>query len=180
MTRVRGSRWVALALSAAMLMPSSWVLAAEAPKTARPAEPVRQAIDDVALSREGVLEGVVVNGSGTPLAGTDVSVMQDNKEVAHVKTAKDGRFTVPGMRGGVYRISSGRGSSTFRLWSQEAAPPIARQLAMVVADPNVVRGQMPFNKLFSTEAFVITAIVAAAIAIPIAIHNSRNDDDSGS
>lgn len=180
MVRVRGSRWVALVLSAAMVMPNSLVLAADGPKTPGPAERVRPVVDDVALSREGVLEGVVVNGSGATVAGTDVSIMQENKEVAHAKTAKDGRFTVPGMRGGVYRISSGSGSGTFRLWSQDAAPPVARQLAMVVADANVVRGQMPLNKLFTTQAFVITTIVAAAIAIPLAIHNSRDDDDSGS
>jgi hypothetical protein len=42
----------------------------------------------------------------------------------------------------------------------------------VVVGSDVVRGQMPLECFCASDAFVITAMVAAVIAIPIAIHNN--------
>ena len=47
-------------------------------------------------------------------------------------------------------------------------------------DQNMVRGQNPFPDFVRSDAFLMTAVVVAAIAIPIAIHNFRNDHPSGS
>jgi len=49
----------------------------------------------------------------------------------------------------------------------------------VVADQQVVRGQQPFSAIFTNTLF-IGLVIAAAIAIPIAVHNSQDDQPSGS
>jgi len=182
MNRLRRSRTVALTICAGMLLPGSWVQGAEkGVKSAAPTKTAAQPgpIQDVALSGDGVLEGMVIGASGTAIAGAPVLVAQEGNQVATSKSGKDGHFSVPGLRGGVYQVSSARGTGVFRVWTQDSAPPAARQLATVVAEPSVVRGQMPLSQLFRTDVVVIGTIIGAGIAIPLLVHASR-DDDSGS
>ena len=182
MNRLRRSRAVALMICAGMLLPGSWARGEE--REAKATRPTKAAIQpgpiqDVALGGDGALEGMVIGAAGTPIAGAPVLVAQKGNHVATSKTGKDGHFSVPGLRGGVYQVSSARGTGLFRVWTQDSAPPAARQLATVVAEPSVVRGQMPLSQLFRTDVVVIGTIIAAGIAIPLLVHASR-DDDSGS
>ena len=182
MNRLRRSRAVALTICAGLLLPGSWASGAE--PESKPARTSKAAVQqgpvqDVALSGDGVLEGMVIGAAGTPIASAPVLVAQEGNHVATSKSGKDGHFSVPGLRGGVYQVSSARGTGLFRVWTQDSAPPAARQLATVVAEPNVVRGQMPLSQLFRTDMVVIGTIIAAGIAIPLLVHASR-DDDSGS
>ena len=45
---------------------------------------------------------------------------------------------------------------------------------MVVGN-ELVRGQMPLEDFCSSDAFVITGLVGAVIAIPIILHNQDSD-----
>jgi hypothetical protein len=131
---------------------------------------------DVALRDGGVLVGQVVDTHGVGVAGTDVSVRQGANSPMAAKTTADGSFAVEGLRGGVYQIAAADGHGVFRLWSAGTAPPAADSQARLVAGKDVIRGQDESHpwKTFLTNPFVIAAVVCAAVAIPVAIHNSRH------
>ncbi len=50
----------------------------------------------------------------------------------------------------------------------------------MVVGSEVVRGQMPLEDFFASDAVIITGLVAAMIAIPIAVHNSGGKDKPAS
>jgi hypothetical protein len=157
--------------------------AAQAPvpsSTKREAPTSAPAVVDVALHEAGKLHGVVVDAQGLPMSGTDVAVVQSGKIVARSVTDASGKFVTGDLRGGVYQIAAGMGVTTVRVWEATTAPPIARPAAMVVGSPAVVRGQRKFGSLVFSDAIVLGAVVAAAIAIPIIISNSGDDDPDGS
>lgn len=176
MKRPRISLGLALLASCGLAIPQGMAAAAEAPSVPKPS-PV---IHDVALGEQGALQGMVVNGQGAPMAKATVLVRQGKAAAGQAVTSDDGRFKVVGLRGGVYEVSSGQGAGTFRLWAAQTAPPAAKNGVLVVAQPLTVRGQMPLENFLTSDAFVLTAIGAAAIAIPVAIHNSRDDRKPGS
>ena len=91
-----------------------------------------------------------------------------------------GRFRVAGLRGGMYRLMAGNRALAVRVWARTTAPPGARQLAVVNVGDTTIRGQTPIPDYFRSDAFLIAAVVVGAIAIPIAIHNFRNDHPDGS
>ena len=137
-------------------------------------------ITDVALAEDGALHGVVVDGQAVPVPSVPVVLSQADRQVATTLSDAQGRFTLTAVRGGVYQITAGQGVAVYRVWTAASAPPAASKIALVNAQPQIVRGQMPFWDLFRTDAFLITAIVATAVAIPVAVHNLRDDNDSSS
>jgi len=151
---------------------------AASPATQTPAAPAATetapAVTDVALRETGGLFGVVVDGQGIPMPGADVSVLQGGTPVTKTRTDALGQFSTDPLRGGVYQVVAGEGGVTLRVWEASAAPPSARSSALVVGTSQVVRGQIPFRKAFFSDAFIVTAIIAAAIAIPVAISSARN------
>ena len=64
--------------------------------------------------------------------------------------------------------------------SVRRSPPAARPLALMVVGSEVVRGQMPLEDFFASDAVIITGLAAAMIAIPIAVHNSGGKDKPAS
>lgn len=158
---------------------------------------------DVTLRNGGVLVGRLLLGDGVPRAGRLVSVLSNNKEIAQAITDQRGVFTVRGLRGGVYQIHSGASFQLVRLWAPRTAPPAATDaLTLSVVEGQVVRGQCgpgtccppsgapPCGsyappscggglQAFLCNPWVIAGVVAAAIAIPVALHNN-SDNDSGS
>jgi hypothetical protein len=137
------------------------------------------AIKDVALSEGQAFHGVVLGSTGQPAADTRVSITQMGHEVASTTTDEQGRFAFQGLRGGLHVVNAGEASALYRLWSAGTAPPHA-QGGVTLVDQVTVRGQRPFRELFTSNAFVVGGIVVAAIAIPIAVHDARNDKKSGS
>ena len=133
---------VAAACWGAVAMPTDMFAADKAAKTTAPktAAP-KSSVSDVALSEGGALVGKVVNAQGKTMDGAVVTISQGQKQVARVVTDDKGAFTVTEMRGGVYQIKAGDGTSVYRVWTAEAAPPSARPQALVVTNPQVVRGQ---------------------------------------
>jgi hypothetical protein len=67
-----------------------------------------------------------------------------------------------------------------RIWTTAAAPPRAAKQLLIVNDHLVQRGQRPIREMFHSDPILMTAIAVAAIAIPIAIHKSRDDSRTGS
>jgi len=136
---------------------------------------------DVALGEGGILDGQVVNNQGVPSALTTITLADHQQEIARTRTDQEGKFSVSGLRGGVYRISSHGQVAVYRLWAPNTAPPVAQQGVTLVAGNDVVRGQYgttagPFGSMAQWVAdhpLITASAIGAAIAIPIAL----NDDD---
>ena len=133
---------------------------------------------DVALHSGGVLLGQVVDPQGVAMAGVVVSLRDEQQELAAAKTRPDGYFAFKGLRGGVYQLVAAEGHGVYRVWSPGTAPPAAQQGALLVSGDPVVRGQMGAFKTFLINPLVLAAVVATAVAVPVAIHNSQHRSPS--
>lgn len=142
-------------------------------KLVRAKPPVK--VDDVASDADGTLRGRCVLPSGMPLPERTLIVYRDGLAVAQVITAKNGSFAVSNLRSGEYTILNGHQQTRCRLWSASSCPPAAtKELLLVEDDARVVRGQQPFCAMFGQNPIMVGVLVAAAIAIPIAVHNGRD------
>lgn len=146
-----------------------------APTTAENPTPVVPTIGDISLAEGQTLWGEVIQSDGTPIEGASVRIAQSGRATATVTTSQNGLFAVPGVRPGVYEIATGTTSGVFRVWSAGTAPPVASTSVRLVADAGVVRAQREFGSLIKNNKLVFGGIIAAAIAIPVAVHNSRLD-----
>lgn len=133
--------------------------------------PTSPAVVDVAMADGGVLHGQVVDLQGAATTGVPVSVKAQNQEVIRTTTAKDGHFTVQGLRGGVYQVAAGEGQGVYRLWTANAAPPSAQKNAIVFTQNGSMGGGG--LKMLLTNPIVIAGVVATAIAVPVALANSN-------
>ena len=136
---------------------------------------------DVALDDNGLLQGVVVNNTGVLQTGVDVAVYAVSDYVVVGKTSTDaaGRFQLRLTQGGVYRLVAGDRSLMLRCWAGSTAPPCASQQLMVAVD-QLHRGQISPAACGLGSPWVMAGLVAAAIIIPVAIHNNREDRASAS
>jgi hypothetical protein len=138
------------------------------------------AVADVALNDGGALHGQVVDLQGGGVADVPVTVRSQDQQVATATTAPDGTFGVQGLKGGVYHVATAKGHGIYRLWSAGTAPPAAQNTAVVYAqngavDSNAIvyTGGGGF-KNFIANPWVIGAIVATAVAVPVALANSHH------
>jgi hypothetical protein len=134
------------------------------------------AVSDIALADGGVLHGQVIDLQGGNNVGVPVSVRSQNQEIARAVTAKDGRFSVQGLHGGVYQVAAGQGQGIYRLWAANTAPP-ASQNSAIVYTQNCPGGGGGAGgggglKMLLANPIVITGLVATAIAVPVALSNS--------
>ncbi len=137
-------------------------------------------VADVALSDGNVLVGQVVDSSGAAVAKTHVLLQRQEKAVLAMRTNKQGFFAAKGVSAGVYRLMVADSQMVYRLWAPRTAPPSAQRGALIVIGNPVVRGQYgPGLRNMLANPWVVGGIVAAAVAIPIAIHNA-NDNSPGS
>ena len=157
--------------SLGMVLPQG-VYAASAQLT----RPASTAVRDVALHDGGCLTGQVLDATGNPVAGTAIAVIDQDRAVASTQTGADGRFTIPGVKAGVYQIATSNGVTVCRLWAPRTAPPAAQGDALVVLGDTVVRGGVGGGGVvgFLSNPWVLGGIVAAAIAIPLIL----DDDDA--
>ena len=135
---------------------------------------------DVALTADGKLRGQVVNQQGVVQAKMPVVLSQRGQPVAAVRTDDAGKFELAQLRGGVYQLHTTGGVGSYRVWTNHTAPPSAVGKVLLTHDEAVAMGQRRGGKIMGllTNPWVIGGVVATAIAVPVAIHNS--DDDSGS
>ena len=152
------------------------------PQVAFAVEPASTpAILDVALSDGGALQGKVVDLQGSGVAGVPVSVKIQDRNVATATTAADGTFRIQGLRGGVYQVAAGQGQAVYRLWSAGTAPPVAQTSAVVYTQNGVVDSDVVVYtagggtlKMLLSNPIVIAGLVVTAIAVPVALANSRS------
>ncbi|MEX2093513.1 MAG: carboxypeptidase-like regulatory domain-containing protein [Pirellulales bacterium] len=156
------------------------------PPAALAAEPAGAA-KDVALRPGGVLVGQVIDQQGAVQVGSEISIQHDQQEVVRTKTDANGIFAAQGLRGGQYQIIAQDGQSFCRLWAADTAPPAASDAAVIVTGQEVVRGQ--WGAEWGTEyggrwldwvrshPYITAGVVAAAIAAPLAV--AATSDDNG-
>ena len=132
---------------------------------------------DVALRPGGMLLGQAVDFQGCPLAGVEVVLCMTGCRVAVARADDSGYFLVRGLRGGVYEIAAGPAFGVFRLWATDTAPPTAQAGALVAATSQGIRANDPVGKspisYWLDKPVVVAGVVAAAVAIPLAVHSNR-------
>ena len=132
---------------------------------------------DVALDARGGLRGQLVNAAGEPLAGRTVTAVRGQQALGRSVTDARGRFVFEQLTGGVYRVATPEAVAVCRCWAVNTAPPAARGQMLLVAHQDVQRGQQDFHTAV-TNPLLIGALLAAAIAIPIAV--ATKDDEPSS
>ncbi|MBI2478565.1 MAG: carboxypeptidase regulatory-like domain-containing protein [Planctomycetia bacterium] len=127
---------------------------------------------DVELMPGGILAGQVVDSSGRPDVGQAIVVRQSTREPIVTFSDQAGRFRVSGLSAGLCQIAHRESAIACRCWSPRTAPPAAERELLLTSGATVERGQRPFADLLCGPV-LIGMIIGAAIAIPIAIHNSK-------
>jgi hypothetical protein len=146
----------------------------------QPAAPGPLVASDVALGPGGELRGQVIDLQGQALEGRQVAFHQDGQVIAQPISDRTGQFSVNGLGGGVYQVSTATDSGVYRLWAPNTAPPPAQGQMTLVDNPAaavpapVVRGQFGVLSLLSNP-WVVGALIATAIAVPLAIANDKDD-----
>ena len=142
---------------------------------------------DIELGAEGTLVGRVVDRQGIVQRDATVTVASEKGEALQVKTDRQGRFAVRGLRGGEYRLVADKQFVQTRLWRHATAPPHAKRQALVVigaavrgvecdCDDCVPPGHFDgFLLRALRNPWIIGGLTAAAIAIPLA---TDSDDAS--
>lgn len=156
----------------AWFLPAGHALGIQPPREAA-------AIWDVRLGENGLLRGRMVDLDGRAVPGETIQLRRSGRTLAEVASSKGGEFAFSGVAGGVYQIHFAPYTVNCRAWTAAAAPPVAKDQLVVLSAPPAVRGQQPIQALYRSPLF-IGLVIAAAVAIPIAIHNANDDDPSGS
>jgi hypothetical protein len=168
-------RWMAVTLAS-----WTWVLPVHplraAPPDSVPVPHIRPvpSIVDVALNGRGRLAGQLVDASGAALPGQTVAIQPVSGGEPFMTTSDaNGRFALEAVRGGTYQVRTANAVVVCRCWTPGAAPPGASDQVLLVSGNTVQRGQYPAGEMLTP--MIIGALIAAAIAIPILIHNSQDD-----
>lgn len=142
-------------------------------------------IADVALLENGLLTGRIVDSASQAVAGANVQLLSNGQAIVSTQTDANGVFAVAGLRGGVHQVSTPQGTYACRLWAPGTAPPGAGQALEIGGESVIARGQwgppsaannfVRRAKVLATNPFVVGGVVAAAVAIPVAIHNADED-----
>ena len=147
-------------------------IALAAPTPTNPAP----AVADVRLHDGGIVHGRVVSSENAAMADTAVSLRSGEQILAIGRTDRNGYFAFTGVSNGVFQMETPGGRQTVRLWTAGTAPPAAQPYARIVY---TVRGQCCEPSVARTvrdlmaNPFFVAGLIAAAVAIPVAIHNSK-------
>ncbi len=129
-------------------------------------------ITDVRLHEGGTLYGRVITENAA-VADMEVALGSGEQTLVVGKTDSNGCFAFAGLCNGVYQLSTAKGRHLYRAWTAQTAPPSAQPCAILVTD--TVRGQLAMTTFrnWMANPWIIAGIVGAAVAIPVAIHNSK-------
>jgi hypothetical protein len=178
-----GAAWLA---TCGMCLPCSVATADES--ASRQSQETRAAtgaaIHDIALGQGGMLVGQILDDSLQPMRGAAVQIRKNGQTTAATSTDANGVFAVAGLRGGVHQVVAGDSVQNCRLWAPGTAPPHSTTyLRFIPGQQDLVRGQWgppPSSNTLAgwlTNPWVIAAVVATAIAVPVVLHNIDDDDD---
>ena len=152
-------------------------------------------IPDVKLNPDGLFVAQLVSTGGQPLGGRQLKITDHENKLTTATTSPQGRVAVRGLHGGVFKVGYANQSSIVRVWTHDVAPPNAVSEFLLIQNQRVTRGQCdcgdvcnggcdavvnpdgpnPFAGILGQEPIMIGLLVAAAVAIPIAVHNSQAD-----
>lgn len=131
----------------------------------------RQLTTDVALAAQGMLVGQVVDQQGIGIADARVVVRQHDRDLVGAVSDRTGKFAVSGLRSGTYQLAAANGQATVRLWTANAAPPVAKSHVMIVSGSDqVVRAQFGGG----IGPWILPALAAGGIITGVAIATSNN------
>ena len=153
-------------------------------------EPV---VHDVALAPGGVLNGQLLDAQTVGKAREQVTLLLDQRPIARSETDAQGRFSFQGVRGGVYQLAAAGKVEVYRLWAPGTEPKGVSHMALMIADKGVVRGQYFHHngqayyyqhshsylgraKFLLSNPWVVSGIVATAVAVPVGISNAQDGD----
>jgi hypothetical protein len=163
---------VALA-AVGMVLPAPQLHAAAAATTK--VVQVEASVFDIGLKSDGAFTGRVVDHTGAAAPKAEIVVRQGQQVVAKTSTDAEGRFAVDGLKGGVYEVASGKTVGTYRVWNETAAPPSAKEQALLVLGENGTRGQFGAA---SPGAILIAAVAIAALVISIVALDEAKDSST--
>lgn len=132
------------------------------------------AIRDVELGGGGRITGQFLDVQGQPKANQVVVIQRQHGQPLQTHTDPNGRFVIAGASGGLYQISTDDSVILCRCWAENTAPPGANRDVLIVSGDGVQRGQRPIGEFLFSAPVLVALVIAAAIAIPIAIHNSQD------
>ncbi|MBP62417.1 MAG: hypothetical protein CMJ62_12930 [Planctomycetaceae bacterium] len=141
-----------------------------APPNDRAATP-QASVLDVELGADHSLSGQLYGSEGQTKAGVLVRVVANRG--SETKTDSEGRFRLTNVQAGVIRLAAEDADIAVRCWTHGTAPPTASKRVLLTPNQQIQRGQRPIADFLSGPV-LIGLVIAAAIAIPIAIHNSRD------
>lgn len=166
---------VAALTAVGLMLPPPAVQAAGAAPRKMVVQTTKASVIDIGLQSDGAFAGRVVDHTGTPAANAEVVVRQGQKEVARVQTDESGRFVVPGLKSGQYEVASGKTVGAFRVWQDAAAPPAAKEQALLVLGQNGERGQ--FGGMGGGVLLLSTVVVASLIVGIVALDKINDVED---
>jgi hypothetical protein len=154
----------------------TWLLPTQIMAADTQASPVvvMPVIRDIALGPNGSLSGQLVDAQGHARPNQPVLVQRQGGEPHKTQTDESGRFVMTGLTGGTYQVATLDSAALCRCWTEKVAPPAARKDVLLVTGEGVQRGQHPFGEMLFSAPVLIGLVIAAAIAIPIAVHNSQD------
>lgn len=136
-------------------------------------------IRDIALQQGGILRGEVLSAEGQGAFGQTISLASKGESVATAVVGTDGKFTISGLRPGVYSVAIGETQSVLRLWSEPAAPPAAvSELLLVQQESQVIRGKGKGRGLprFDNPLLVGGLLLGAGVIGGVIGYNIRDFD----
>jgi len=160
-------RAIIVAACCGMLAPAPLMQAAVAERTSSGL--------DVELLPGGVLRGQVIDVEGTARQRMLVTLHHSGRRIAAAVTDRTGSFALAGLGGGRYEITAGQAFGSYRIWAPSTAPPAARRGVLLVVGEGGLRGQTGPIAFWLGNPWLVAGIAAAAVSIPVAIHNNRVD-----
>ena len=183
--KMRGSaRYAAWMAVATLVIQPQLLLAEPLPRAGE--LPIR--VVDVALGANGTLRGQLLDRQGRQLPVLQILVTNGH-QTWNTYTDEQGHFRVEGLVGSTYQVQAAGQIQIVRAWAEGTAPPQALDALLLVYDNPVVLGQNCGSPVCGSPVcgsgvcgvprplanpFILGGLVVAAIAIPVAIHNSDN------
>ncbi|MCA8998313.1 MAG: carboxypeptidase regulatory-like domain-containing protein [Planctomycetaceae bacterium] len=140
------------------------------------AAPVGKPNNDVALTANGALTGVLVTAEGQALDGATVLVRRGGQDVAKTVTNANGAFSFTGLGSGLYELQVGQQATLVRAWTPEVAPPTAKQHAVIVVG-DAVRGEYCPPTLGGLDIITLWTLTASTGALILAAINQSDLND---
>jgi hypothetical protein len=98
-------------------------------------------IADIVLTKDGLLQGQLVDRSGSPHAEAAIVVSNSDGVVVRSQTDAHGYFSAKIAAGGVYAVTSGQSGAMLRVWTARNAPPSAKSGILLISSEDLARGQ---------------------------------------